>query len=81
MSCGAVQELVLVFTRACTGTFFFFWFLGALMTNGNKEIKVEFIQSAYEQGGDLPSGKKNGSLITRGLGTYSLPHYFPFVDF
>ena len=55
--------------------------LGALMTNGNEEFKVEFIQSAYEQGGDLPSGKKNGSLITRGPGTYSLPHYFPFVDF
>lgn len=41
-----------------------FWFLGALMKNGNKEIKEEFIQSAYEQGGDLPSVKKNGSLIT-----------------
>lgn len=34
------------------------------MKNGNKEIKVEFTQSAYAQGGDLPSGKKNGSLIT-----------------
>lgn len=39
-------------------------FLGALMKNGNKEIKEGFIQSAYEQGKDLPSGKKNGSLIT-----------------
>lgn len=51
------------------------------MKNGNKEIKEEFIQSAYEQGGDLPSVKKNGSLITRGPEAYSLPHYFPFVDF
>ena len=51
------------------------------MKNGNKEIKEEFIQSAYEQGGDLPSVKKNGSLITRGPEAYSLPYYFPFVDF
>lgn len=52
-----------VFTRACTGTFLG-GFLGALMKNGNKEIQEGFIQSAYEQGRDLPSGKKNGSLIT-----------------
>ena len=56
-------------------------FLGALMKNGNKEIQEGFIQSAYEQGRDLPSGKKNGSLITWGPEAYSLPHYFPFVDF
>ena len=53
-----LQELVL------ERFFFLVLFLGALMKNGIKEIKVQFIQSAYEQGGDLPSGKKNGSLIT-----------------
>ena len=53
-----LQELVL------ERFFFLVLLLGALMKNGIKEIKVQFIQSAYEQGGDLPSGKKNGSLIT-----------------